>query len=294
MLMNCVNFIFYRSKRQMIKYTDFLTKLDRAHKYEKYIAGMCPFEEHHNQALLCFADGWFHCLGCNRQGSWQMLWNKLQGQNIVVRPDAKKSWQGPPVSEDLESLCYQSHIDLMQFSSFKWYLEERGLEGRIEINELGYYEGWYTIPVMSEDGGFITSVFRSSPLIQRATNLRYVCRHIPVPFVPDYGLLNRSDVLFVVYGMLDALTLADLRFPVMTSTSGKDTFNPEWLDKYRKQIYIIPDAGEEDTAYGLASQLDFRGKVLNLEFPDGVKDCNGFYEQKKGEALRCQLENARV
>lgn len=31
----------------MIKYTDFLTKLDRAHKYEKYIAGMCPFEEHH-------------------------------------------------------------------------------------------------------------------------------------------------------------------------------------------------------------------------------------------------------
>jgi hypothetical protein len=276
-----------------LKHKDFLTKLDRAHEYTKYIAGMCPFVEHHNQALLVFADGWFKCLGCGRHGSWEQLWNKLQGQNVVIRPEGKTAWKGPQVTGNLEDLCYQAHMDLMQFSSYQWYIEQRGLEGRIEINELGYHEGWYTIPVTSEDGNFITAVFRSSPPVQQATDLRYICRHIPVPFVPDYNLIRKSDTLFVVYGILDALTLADLRFPVMTSTAGKDTFNPEWLDSYRKKIVIIPDKGEEDTAYGLASQLDFRGRVLNLDFPDGVKDCNGFYETKKGELLRTQLQNIR-
>jgi len=275
-----------------IQYKDFLVKLDKATEYSKYIAGMCPFQEHHNQAMLVFADGWFKCLGCGRHGNWKQLWNKLNGQNIVIRPDAKVEWKGPHRLDNLEDVCYQAHLDIMQFSSYQWYLEDRGLQDRIEINELGYYEGWYTIPVKSEDGNFITAVFRSSPLVQQATGLRYVCKHVPIPFIPDHLTVRNSNVLFVCYGILDALTLADMRFPVMTSTAGKDTFNPEWLDNYRKKIFIIPDKGEEDTAYALASQLDFRGKVLNLEYPDGIKDCNGFYEKKKGEALRRQLENA--
>ena len=178
-----------------LKYSDFLDKLDRAHKYGKYIAGMCPFQEHHNQALLVFPDGWFNCLGCNRHGSWQMLWNKLNGQNIVVRPDAKTSWQGPPSTDDLEGLCYQAHLDLMQFSSYQWYIQERGLEGRMEINELGYYEGWYTIPVTSEDGNFVTAVFRAAPHIAKVTDIRYSCKHVPGPFVPDHTRVRTSDSL---------------------------------------------------------------------------------------------------
>jgi hypothetical protein len=274
-----------------IKYSDFLTKLDRTQEYDKYVSGMCPFEAHSSPALLVFKDGWFRCLSCGRSGSWQQLWNKLQGQHIIIRPEGKTSWKGPSIHEDLESICYQSHLDLVQFSSYQWYLQERGLEGRIEVNEIGYYEGWYSIPIRSEDGNFITAVFRSSPHVQQTTGMRYYCRHVPVPFFPDYNVVKENEYLLVVYGIFDALTLADLRFPVVTSSAGKDTFNPEWLDKHRKKIYIIPDKGEEDTAYGLASQLDFRGKVINLDYPEHVKDCNGFYEQKKGELLRRQIMN---
>lgn len=271
-----------------------MTKLQDAHEYSRYISGVCPFHNDTDPSILVFKDGWFTCLGCHRHGNWQMLWNKLSGQNVIIRPDAKTSWQGPRVQGDLESLCYQAHLDLVQFTSYQWYLTDRGLADRIEINELGYHEGWYTVPVTSENGDFITAVFRSAPHVQHTTGMRYICRHVPVPYVPDWQLLRAHDYLFVVYGVLDALTLSDLRFPVMTSTAGKDTFNPEWLDNYRKKVYIIPDLHEEDTAYGLASHLDFRGKVLNLDFPLGIKDANGFYEQKKGEQLRLQLNNALV
>lgn len=275
----------------MIQYKDFLNRLQNSHEYERYITGVCPFHTDSDPSILVFKDGWFKCLGCNRQGSWQMLWNKLSGQNIIIRPDNRTSWSGPTFDSSLEQLCYQSHLDLMQFSSYQWYLKERGLENRMELNELGYYEGWYTIPVTSEDGQFITAVFRSSPHVQHVTGLRYICKHVPVPFYPDHSEVHRHNFLFVVYGILDALTLADMHLPVVTSTAGKDTFNPEWLDTHRKQVFIIPDKGEESTAYGLASCLDFRGRVINLEFPDGVKDCNGFYEKGKGDLLERQLRN---
>jgi hypothetical protein len=276
-------------------FDDFKALLHNTHEYDRYIAGDCPWESHKSQALLVFKDGWFRCLGCNRSGNWMMLWNKLKGQNIILRPDNKITWHMPSIAgSDLESLCYQSHMDLMQFESFQWYIKQRGLENRIELNELGYYEGWYTIPVYGENGSFVTAVFRAAPFIQEATGQRYWCKHVPVPFVPDWIRFNQADGVFVVFGMLDALTLVDMGLPVMTSTSGKDTFNPEWLDKYRKRIYIIPDLGEEHTAHELAASLGWRGRVMKLNFPDGKKDVNGFYEKGKGQELRNQIDRFRL
>lgn len=275
----------------MIKYADFMSKLQNAHEYDRYITGVCPFHVDSDPSILVFKDGWFKCLGCNRQGSWQMLWNKLQGQHIIIRPDNRTSWLGPVFDSSLETLCYQSHLDLVKFSSYQWYLKERGLENRIDINELGYYEGWYTIPVTDFEGRFITAVFRASPHVQHVTGLRYICKHVPVPFYPNYSQAKSSGFLFVVYGILDALTLADMNLPVVTSTAGKDTFSAEWLEFHRKKVFIIPDKGEEATAYELASNLDFRGRVINLEFPDNIKDCNGFYENKRGDLLERQLRN---
>jgi hypothetical protein len=275
----------------MIRHDDFLHKLDKASKSSRYIKGVCPFHDDDDPSLLVWDDGWFKCLGCNRQGSWKMLWNKLQGQHIIIRPDKKVEWAGPPPVEDLEQTCYQSHLDLVKFSSFQWYLEMRGLTESIESNELGYYEGWYTVPVTAANGTFITAVFRASPLVQSVTNIRYVCKHVPVPFFPNHRLVKKTDYLFVVYGIFDALTLSQLGYPVVTSTAGKDTFNPEWLNYHRGRIFIIPDKGEEATAYGLASQLDYRGKVINLDWPDKVKDCNGYLEKGKGDVLRTTLHN---
>ena len=39
-------------------------------------------------------------------------------------------------------------------------------------------------------------------------------------------------------------------------------------------MLFIPDKGEEKEANRIASQLDWRGKVLKVEYPDDCKDIN--------------------
>lgn len=241
--------------------------------------------------MLVFKDGWFRCLGCGRNGNWVSLWNKLNGQPLHITPENRTAFAGPPIHdlESLEHVCYQAHADLIQFSSFQWYLEMRGLAGRIETNEIGYIKGWYTFPVRDRNGIFQTAVLRAAPHVQEVTGFRYWCRSSPLPYVPDWHLYTTRSVLFVVYGILDALTLSELRFPVVTSTAGNNTFHAEWLDDFRHSIYIIPDKGEEEQALKLASQLGWRGNVLRLEFPPDIKDANGFIERGREDDLKRQL-----
>ncbi len=274
-----------------LRYEDFKTVLPNAHEYENYLLDLCVFHEDSHPSMLVFKDGWWRCLGCNRWGGWITLWNKLKGQPVIVHPEHKTGWRGPDIRgyESLEQLSYQAHMDLIQFSSFQWYLEQRGLAGRIETNELGYFEGWYTIPVTNKDGEFVTAVFRAAPHVQKVTGERYWAHHAPVPFVPDWNLFKKSKAVFVVYGMLDALTLAELRLPVMTSTAGQGRFNPEWLDEYRKPVVIVPDEGEEKSAVELQKSLGWRGRTLHLDYPHGKKDPNGFFEANRGDDLYKQL-----
>lgn len=275
----------------MIRYDDFKTALPNAREYSNYMLAVCPFHDDSSPSLMVFKDGYWRCLGCNKWGGWIQLWNKLKGQSVIIHSETSVGWRGPNVDafDSMEDLCYQAHLDLMQFSSFQWYLEMRGLEGRMETSELGYYEGWYTIPVSNEEGNFITAVFRAAPHVQKVSGQRYWMHHAPLPYVPDWQLFNRERRVFVVFGMLDALTLADLRMPVMTSTAGQSKFDPAWLDNSRKPVYILPDKGEEKAAIELQKALGWRGNVVRLEYPHGVKDPNGFFEVKKRDALLKQL-----
>jgi len=65
------------------------------------------------------------------------------------------------------------------------------------------------------------------------------------------------------------------------------------LDEYRKQIIILPDKGEEDTARKLASRLGWRGKVLVLDYPDGCKDPNDLLVKGHSQWLISQINRKR-
>lgn len=273
-----------------IDFDTIVSRLQKVQKFETYVSSMCVFHVDSDPSMLVFKDGWFRCLGCGRNGNWKTLWNKLQGQPVQIMTEKRTSFSGPPVhGMDLEEVCYEAHTDLMQFASFQWYLEMRGLEDRIETNEIGYTQGWYTFPVRGEEGEFQTAVFRAAPHVQAVGGLRYWCKSTPMPFVPDWYQLKRSSSIFVVYGIMDALTLSKLRFPVMTSTAGNNTFNPDWLDNFRGKIYILPDKGEEAQAAKLADGLGWRGSVLRLNYPGNIKDANGFLEEGREDDLRSQL-----
>ena len=280
----------------MIKYEDFYNQLERPRDYGKYLSGVCPFhDDKENPSLLVFKDGWFKCLSanCNRHGTWVTLWNKLKGQPVQIKSERRTLHSLPTLNgfPDEETLCYQSHIDLDHFGSWGWYMEMRGLTDAINIAEIGYYRGWYTFPVYDRNHKFETVVYRAAPHVQNATNMRYFCRKSPpVMYVPDWRLLEESDYIVVVFGLLDALTLNKFRYPVATSTAGADTFKAEWLADYRKPVYVVPDKGEERTAIELAGNLNWRGNVTRLEFPDGCKDVNDFITTGHEKELLSQME----
>lgn len=242
-------------------------------------------------SMLVYADGWFRCLGCSRHGHWKTLWNKLKGQTTRITREVATGWNGPHVHmSDLEQTCWQAHTDLLEFPSFQWYLEMRGVDPMIEDCELGYWQGWYSIPAYDRDGNFLAAVFRAAPHVQEASGMRYWAKGKPVMYVPNWQLLSKSYI-FVVFGMFDAITLAMIGEPVVTVTSGKSSFRAEWLDEYRKPIYIIPDKGEYGSAMKLAAELDWRATVLDIDYPSGLKDPADFAKIHKTNELSILLHN---
>lgn len=278
----------------MIAYSDFLHKLKGAQDKGKYLVALCPFHQDSAPSLLVFKDGWFHCLAasCSRSGTWVTLWNKINGQPIQIPIETRIHYHAPMGLNGFnsrEEMAYEAYLDLTHVPSFQWYLEMRGLADAVDVQEIGYYRGWYLFPVWDRDGVFQTVVFRAAPHVQEGTGLRYWCDHEPVPYVPDWRLLDKNNYVTVVYGIMDALTMNKLRYPVMTSTHGADTFKAEWLDGYNKPIYIIPDKGEEKTALKLSSQLSWRGHVVYLDYPKEMKDVNDFLRSGKEKELIVQL-----
>ena len=277
-----------------IKYEDFLYKLPQAEDKGKYIVGLCPFHRDNDPSLLVYRDGYFHCLGadCARSGTWKTLWNKLSGQPIQVLSEKRihyRSPQGLWEYDSREQLAYQAYIDLVRFRTFQWYLELRGLVDAIDIHELGYHRGWYTIPVRDQDYKFENVIFRAAPHVQDAINMRYWADGKPSMFVPDWHLLSKRDYIIVVFGIMDALTLNKFRYPVVTPTHGH-VFDPNWLNNYRKPIYVIPDKGEERKTLELVSNMGWRGKMVRLDYPVGMKDANDFLQGGRGKELMAQLE----
>jgi hypothetical protein len=193
--------------------------------------------------------------------------------------------------DSLEDLAYQAYLDLSNMPSFAWYLEMRGVADAVDVLELGYHRGWYTIPVRNQEGVFETVVFRAAPHVQEANKdgLRYWCKHAPTLYVPDWRLLDKADYILVPYGIFDALTLNKLRYPVATPTHGHN-FDPAWLYEYNKPIYFIPDKGEESSAIRHASMMSWRGHVIYLDYPEGMKDSNDFLRAGKEKELIVQLE----
>lgn len=279
----------------MITYEQLRGRCQNVHDYAKYFACECPYDQHQTPALLVYQDGWFRCLSCGVTGTYDRLWRKLSGQEVVISVPERMMWHPPAAAKTIgeqESFCMSAYECLTaNIDTLGWYLRMRGVLGRVDSCRLGWNAGWYTIPVYSREHTFEGYVMRASIAIQHATGRRF---NMPrgmggKMYVPDWHMLESAPFILVVYGIFDALALSELRLPVCTDTSGKKGFRPEWLDAYRKPVYIIPDKGEELDGRKLANELGWRGKPILLDYPDGIKDPAQFVEVGKSKDLLSQL-----
>ena len=102
-------------------------------------------------------------------------------------------------------------------------------------------------------------------------------------YCPDWRLWDSAKNVALVFGMMDALVLSSLRVPVITTTLGSNSFDPSWLDSWRKPVTIIPDKdGDDKPAMILAAQLGWRGKILRLPYDDEVSDPADYAKEEVG------------
>jgi hypothetical protein len=285
----------------MLTLDDLIPLLNYVKRYEGYVAALCPFHEDNNPSLLVFEKdpgaqhGWYQCLGCEARGTHEHLLSVLEGAPIRIAPREQTSWGLPRLPEDQdgwEELAYASHDMLMQRTHLAWYWEMRGVTDRIEPRMLGWYQGWYTVPVFDETGKFSRLILRAGEHIQKRTGARYYTSPgKPVINVPDWRRLKQAEAIAVVFGTIDNLALDSLGYPVCTSTSGKGQFKAEWLADIRPFVYIIPDKGEESTALTLANKIGGRARIVTLNYPDNCKDPADYL--KNGKRVELQKELAR-
>jgi hypothetical protein len=268
-----------------------MEQLAGAHRYEKYVAAMCPFHQDRSPSLLVYPDGYV-CTACGARGPLERLW-KQAGLRPLSSFEDQPDYRPEVYGMSKTDLVWAAHRYLRNSKGHADYLNQRGFTTRtIRRYKLGYWDGWYVIPSYSQTGDLKAVYFRSGPLVQRLSGIRFyqLKGQGGQVYCPDWGLLNDAKGVFVVYGLFDAITLAQLHYPVVTPTTGKASFRADWLDWFEGKVTVVPDSGEEKEAYLLASRLGWRGHVLLLDYPEGVKDPNDFVKTSQTTLLQEQLD----
>lgn len=255
-------------------------ELPGARRYARYVAAVCPFHSDSKPSLLVYPDG-FRCTACGERGSLDRLFEQASLHPVI--PTAPKAEYRPNVPRDMtnERLALSAHSILQSNPGLQQYLIGRGLERAIRRYKLGYWDGWYTIPVMDEDGDVDEIIFRSGPFIQKQTEARFFQRGGQKPRIYIPGGKLPDGPLFVTFGLFDAITFRLMGYGAATSTIGKGSFRADWIAWWNNFVIIVPDQQEEREAHLLARELGWRARVLLLPYPDGCKDPNDLWQKDR-------------
>lgn len=258
-------------------YDSLLEKMS-GQSYSNYFMAVCPFHNDHSPSLMVHEDG-FRCKACGARGSLQKLERKVafgfrpRSTTVSILP-RWKSWERE--YGDLDGIAEFAHSNVLRHKKYRKYYEKRKCEDFIERGRLGYLDGWSVIPIPDRNGRIIDIVVRA---VSGKGDTRYVVApassDLPSGFrplyVPNWKRVIASDVVYVVFGIFDAISLELCGLPAVTGITGK-SLCAESLASMRKRFFIIPDHNEERDAHKLANDLGWRGRVKELSFPDGTKD----------------------
>lgn len=230
--------------------------------------------------MFVYEDG-FRCASCGKRGSLAYLDKQLGSHFTLTRSQAQaskpqvlprwKKWEEQHGS--LEGIANYAHKSLLKFPQFQSYFKKRKIYEHIEKGIFGYIDGYAIFPVINRDRKVIDIVTRTSN--SRNGNRYSVSPLISISqhplYSPDWRRIEESNVVYVVFGIIDSWTLESLGLPCLTGTTGK-SLSPELLKPLNKKFIIIPDDGEEREAYLLANKLGWRAKVKSLHWDDECKD----------------------
>ncbi len=248
--------------------------------YNGYFSACCPFPhngrlEEHPSFFVYKDDEKFFCSSCRKSGTHVYLNKYLGGRSLIVRKAQNvvlprwREWEEK--YGDLAGIAKHGHLSLKRYPDWNFYFKQRKIEPFVEPGLLGYLDGWATFPVFDQEHKIQNIVVRHT----KNSGTRYAIKAMddkkPLLYVPSWKRVMASETVYVVYGVIDAISLELVGLPVVTGITGK-SLSAELLKPLGKRFIIVPDEGEERDAHLLANSLGWRGKVKCLHYGEGMKD----------------------
>lgn len=290
-------------------YTDLCDALE-GHLYDGYFYCVCPHPDHSDSrpSMSVWEDadkpeglGRFKCSACGYRGTHNQLWKLIKGGSEVRLPSLRKEQKFLPrwaewqkYFGNVENLAEFAHQNVKAHSGYDWYFKKRKVMELYEPCMLGMKDSWAMFPIFDPAGKVIDILCRNT---QKFGDSKYVVhpdnqRESPYLYVPNWKRVTQSQLVYIVYGIIDALALELSGLPVITGSTGKALSNKR-LIQLNKKWCIIPDRHEEGAARELANSLGRFTKVLRLPFNEDEKDPDDVRMKRGNETLRNLIENKR-
>lgn len=158
---------------------------------------------------------------------------------------------GTPVTEIIEEKEDEKRDDIDEsivdyfyengtFNREYWY--KRGFTDKtIEEFKLGYFDGWYTIPIYVDGKLKNISMRRDKPKKMIKSFRKGVG---PLPF--NFDIIKYFTKVYFVEGPTDVISMVQNGLPAICTNTGTHYFNDQWLNYFTnvKRIFILFDNDE--------------------------------------------------
>jgi hypothetical protein len=263
--------------------------------YTGYLMACCQYHDDHHPSMVITERG-YKCKSCGAHGSLNKLYADISGKPVLHQKRSNPSaWIWHKWEErwgNIKNIATTSHKCLINDLNLGKYLFDRGLgEKEIKEGNLGYLDGYFTFPVKNNFGMIVGMVARASPTIQSKYNRYTATKDCSVKlYVPKK--IDPTKEIHVCFGTIDAWSLSICGYQSATGLAGQ-AIRPEYFNDYRVPIWIIPDKGEEKSGMELQVKLGWRGRMLNIDWPEGCKDCNDVHKTFGHLTLYNLVEHAK-
>jgi hypothetical protein len=258
---------------------DALSEKLEGKNYGHYLAVLCIFHSDSRPSLMIYED-YYNCLSCGAHGTTKSLYKQVCSNTMLLLQPKKQDYSNPWTrwtrNDTLGHVLKTSWQTMCSQPSLGNYLTNRKIDPATQRRlGIGYRDDWFTIPIRDEHRKIVGAVARANGETNTSKS-RYVVPHeqnTELLYAPDWEKVLDQPIVYLVFGILDAVSLDILGHATISTTGGKH-LNPEALNSLRKRIVIIPDFGEEPEAQYLAKELGWRGNVMKVDYPDNLKDVN--------------------
>jgi hypothetical protein len=189
---------------------------------------------------------------------------------------------------DLVSVFYENGKKHREY----WY-EKRGYtDETVNKFKLGYFDGWYCIPIFV-DGEFKNFQMR----MENPKRIKQWYKHMGIlPF--NFSILTMTNWVVIAEAIVDAIMLRQNNIPAVSQTSGSGGWNPKWNIHFAKQkrIFVVYDNDSAGmSALRVARNWGYKAKIYNFwNFPDKYDITDFFKDGHTKDEFMDLLENESV